>query len=141
MTGKEYMNRIRLIRREIRLLEEQILRDTVFASNVKAIRYDIDKIQTSPVGDRMADIISGIVNATDELHERIKLLQEKESEARTYLLQLREEHERVLILHYLDGYKWDVVADKMNYSEKYIYDIKDKALAELTEVLKESEQF
>jgi DNA-directed RNA polymerase specialized sigma24 family protein len=140
MTGKEYMNQIREIRREIRLLEEQILRDTVFASNVKAIRYDVDKVQTSPDGDRMADIISGIVGAEDKLYKKVTDLMQKEEEARQYLIQLREEYERVLVLHYFEGLKWEDVADKIGYDDKYIYDVKNRALDALTQLLTKSDE-
>lgn len=140
MTGKEYMDQIRKVRREIRLLEEQILRDTVFASSVKAIRYDVDKVQTSPDGDRMADIISGIIGSEEKLYNKIKYLMKKEEEARTYLVQLREEHERVLVLHYFDGLKWEDVAEKVGYDDKYIYDLKNKALDELTQLLTKSDE-
>ena len=140
MTGKEYMEQIRNVRREIRLLEEQILRDTVYASNVKAIRYDVDRVQTSPDGDRMADIISGIVGAEEKMYNKVKYLMQKEEEARTYLIQLKEEHERVLVLHYLEGLKWEDVAQKVGYDDKYIYDVKKDALNELTKLLTESDE-
>lgn len=136
MTGKEYMNHIRQVRREIRLLEEQILRDTVFASNVKAIRYDVDKVQTSPDGDRMADIISGIIGSEEKLYKKIKELMKKEDEARQYLIQLREEQERVLVLHYFNDLKWDDVAEQTGYSLSRVYEIKNEGLNELTELLK-----
>lgn len=140
MTGKEYMERIRNVRREIRLLEEQILRDTVYASNVKAIRYDVDRVQTSPDGDRMADIISGIVGAEDKLYKKVTDLMQKEEEARQYLIQLREEYERVLVLHYFEGLKWEDVADKIGYDDKYIYDVKNRALDALTQLLTKSDE-
>lgn len=136
MTGKEYMEQIRQVRREIRLLEEQILRDTVYASNAKAIRYDVDRVQTSPAGDKMADIVSGITEATDKLHDKIRILMQKEEEARQYLVQLREEQERVLVMHYFDGLKWDDVAEQSDYSLSRVYEIKNMALEELTELLK-----
>ena len=135
MTGKEYMERIRNVRREIRLLQEQILRDTVYASNVKAIRYDVDRVQTSPDGDRMADIISGIVGAEDKLYKKVKDLMKKEDEARNYLLQLREEQERVLVLHYFNDLKWDDVAEQTGYSLSRVYEIKNDGLNELTQLL------
>lgn len=136
MTGKEYMEQIRNIRREIRLLEEQILRDTVYASNVKAIRYDVDRVQTSPDGDRMADIISGIVGAEDKLYKKVKDLMKKEDEARDYLLQLQEEQERVLVIHYFNDLKWEDVAEQTGYSLSRVYEIKNEALNKLTELLK-----
>ena len=140
MTGKEYMEQIRNVRREIRLLQEQILRDTVYASNVKAIRYDVDRVQTSPDGDRMADIISGIVGAEDKLYKKVKDLMQREEEARQYLIQLREEYERVLVLHYFEGLKWEDVADKIGYDDKYIYDVKNRALEALTQLLTKSDE-
>ena len=139
MTGKQYMDQLRKIRREIRLLEEQILRDTVLASHVKAIRYDIDRVQTSPSGDQMTNIVSSIVAETEKLYAQIKKLQEKENEARSYLILLPEELERVLSLHYLDGKRWDEIAILMNYADKYIYEVRSKALDELTKVLTKSD--
>lgn len=140
MTGKEYMKQIRDIHREIRLLEEQIIRQEVYASSAKAIRYDLDKVQTSPVGDSMADIIADIVESTHKLRDMIYRLMKKEDEARTYLVKLREEHERVLVLHYFDGLKWEDVAEKIGYDDKYIYDVKNKALDELTQLLTKSDE-
>lgn len=135
MTGKEYMEQIRNVRREIRLLEEQILRDTVYASNVKAIRYDVDRVQTSPDGDRMADIISGIVGAEEKLYKKIEYLMKQEDEARMYLLRLQEEQERVIVLHYFNDLKWDDVAEQTGYSLSRVYEIKNEGLNKLSELL------
>ena len=135
MTGKEYMEQIRNVRREIRLLEEQILRDTVYASNVKAIRYDVDRVQTSPEGDRMADIISGIVGAEEKLYKKIEYLMKQEDEARMYLLRLQEEQERVIVLHYFNDLKWDDVAEQTGYSLSRVYEIKNEGLNKLSELL------
>lgn len=140
MTGKEYMQRIRDVKREIRLLEEQILRQEVYASNAKAIRYDIDRVQTSPVGDNMAEIVADIVESTYKLRDKILKLMKQEDEARLYLVKLREEHERVLVLHYFDGLKWEDVAEKIGYDDKYIYNVKNNALDELTQVLTKSDE-
>lgn len=140
MTGQEFMRQIKKIRRKIRLLSEQIERDTVLASGVGAIRYDKVSVQTSPIQDRMTDIVANIIQSTDEYEEQIKLLQKQEAQARSLLIQLTECHERVLSLHYLDGLSWSQVAVKLNYDDGYIYEVKDKALNELTKVLNKSEQ-
>lgn len=140
MTGKQFMHRIRTIRRRIKLLEEQIERDSVLASGVGAIRYDKERVQTSPVGDRMTDIVAKIIETTDKLKEDIHCLQLIEEETIGYLVQLKEEHERVLTYHYLDGMKWKDIAYKMGYDDTYIYEIKDNALAELDEVLKKEQK-
>ena len=134
------MDEIRKIRRKVRALREQILKNTTLASSVKAIRYDIDKMQSSPDGERMTDLIAEIIAEEQKLHKEIAKLMVKEKEARDYLLKLKEEHEIILTLHYLDGISWDDIAQKRNYNEKYIYDLRKKALDELTEVLTKSDQ-
>lgn len=133
--GLEYMEHIRKVRREIRLLMEQIERDTVLASGVSAIRYDIDHVQTSPIQDRMAEIVTTIVMTAQTLHDRVHELQELETEAREVLVLLREEHERILTLHYFDGKSWTEIAETLGYNDKYLYELRDKALTELTGIL------
>lgn len=140
MTGKEYMKQIRDVRREIRLLEEQIVRQEVYASSARAIRYDVDRVQTSPVGDNMADIVADIVEATYKLRDKIHKLMKKEDEARLLLIQLREEQERAIVLHYFDGLDWDDVADHLGYSLSRVYEIKNEGLNELTEIIKDRKE-
>lgn len=139
MRGDEYMRHIVNVRREIRLLMEQIERDETIAAGVKAIRYDFDKVQTSPQ-DILPEIIANIVITTEKLYNRIETLQKLEEAARGVLLQLKEKHERVLVLHYLNNMTWERIAKELSYDEKYIYEVKDAALDELTEVLQSSEK-
>lgn len=140
MTGKEYMHDIRKIRRKIRLLEEQIERDTILAAGVSAIRYDKDRVQTSPVGDRMTEIVAKIIETTDKLKAEIYDLQLHEENLIGYLSSMPEEYERILSYHYLDGVDWPEVGMMMHYSGKYIYEVKEKALEELTKVLTRTDQ-
>lgn len=138
MTGREYMENIRMLRRDIRLLMEQIARDLVLAQGVTAIRYDVDRVQTSPVSDRMGDIVARITETTDTLYDRITLMQGIEEEARKLLLNLEVEHERVLVYRYFDEMSWASVAEQMGYSEKHLFTIQDKAFAELDSYVSES---
>ena len=138
MTGEEYMERLRIVRRDIRLLMEQIARDTVLAQGVTAIRYDADRVQTSPVADRMADIVARIAEKTGTLYDRITLLQGLEEEARNKLLRLEVEHERVLVYRYFDEMTWAAIANRMDYSEKHVFTIHARALAELEPLVQDT---
>ena len=129
------MDAISRVRREIRLLKEQVERDMVLAAGVSAIRYDTDPVQTSPSGDTMIDIVARISENTDKLKARIKYLQDLEDNARDFLVHLREEHERVLTLHYLDGLSWLAVSETMGYSERHVFRLHDMAIQELDELL------
>lgn len=131
MTGRDYMETIRRVKREIRLLMEQIERDSVIAQGVTAIRYDVDRVQTSPVSDRMGDIVARITETTELLYDRISLLQGLEEDARRLLVNLKPEHERVLVYRYIDDMGWAQVSEKIGYNEKYIFTLRDSALNEL----------
>lgn len=135
MTGREYMETIRKVKREIRMIMDDIEREAVLAAGVKAIRYDVDKVQTSPAGDRMADIIARITEDTDRLNERISYLLDLEETARRILVNLRDESARVLELHYLDGLSWVAISERMGYSDKHVFKLYDRALQEFDEIL------
>lgn len=125
------METIRRVKREIRLLMEQIERDSVIAQGVTAIRYDVDRVQTSPVSDKMGDIVARIAETTELLYDRISLLQGLEEDARRLLVNLKPEHERVLVYRYIDDMGWAQVSEKIGYNEKYIFTLRDSALNEL----------
>ena len=137
MTGREYMETIQKVRRRIRLYTEQIARDYVIASEVTAIRYDKDKVQTSPIGDRMVEIVARIDETADKLKAEIERLQELESDAIHLLINLKEEHERVLTLHYIEDKGLMEVAELMGYSERYIFELRSKALTELDSLIQD----
>ena len=137
MTGREYMETIQKVRRRIRLYTEQIARDYVIASDVTAIRYDKDKVQTSPIGDRMVEIVARIDETADKLRAEIERLQELESDAIHLLINLKEEHERVLTLHYIEDKGLMEVAEIMGYSERYIFELRSKALTELDSLIQD----
>ena len=137
MTGREYMETIQRVRRRIRLLTEQIARDYVIASEVTAIRYDKDKVQTSPIGDRMVEIVARIDETADKLKAEIERLQELESDAIHLLINLKEEHERVLTLHYIEDKGLMETAELMGYSERYIFELRSKALTELDSLIQD----
>ena len=137
MTGREYMETIQRVRRRIRLLTEQIARDYVIASEVTAIRYDKDKVQTSPIGDRMVEIVARIDETADKLKAEIERLQELEGDAIHLLINLKEEHERVLTLHYIEDKGLMEVAELMGYSERYIFELRSKALTELDSLIQD----
>ena len=79
----------------------------------------------------------------DEQIARIDALERKAAKAREKALDLAEEIETmidglednrmklILSLRYLKGYSWVKVAMQANYSEKYVFRIHGKAIAEL----------
>lgn len=138
MTGQEYMQMIQKNRREIRMLLEQIERDSTIATGVRSATFTSSRVQSSRLDDRLTDITSRILTSTEHLKQRIKTFQDAENEARQLLVQLKDERERVLTYRYFDGMNMTQIADKLNYSYGHVYEVHNKALDDLTELLNRS---
>lgn len=63
------------------------------------------------------------VNICAELYDRIETMED-------------EQEKRLLKYRYIRGYQWDVIAEKIGYSERQIYNIHKKALKKVNEIYK-----
>ena len=135
MTGRDYMETIRKTRRLIRLLNEQIELDYQIATECTGIRYDKDKVQTSPTGDRMATTFARIDENVARLNAEVDRLHSLLDDANILFINLKEEHERVLTLYYVHDVSLLEVAERMGYSERYIFELRNTALKELDSLL------
>ena len=97
-----------------------------------AIRYDIDKVQTSP-SDPVADIMARL----DTLLDREKELQAEMAEAVSDvsgLIESLEDNKSRLVMHYryVAGLRWPVIAEMVGCSERHVFRIHDKAINRLS---------
>lgn len=123
--AKTYLRRIRQEQREILLLMEQRER-LRFSLYGRAIRYDQDKIQSSPV-DTLGERLAEICDMDDLIVEHVKEMDARSVEAFRIIMDIDEPNSRMLLeLYYLslnkDGrlYSWDDIADELDCSRKYL---------------------
>lgn len=107
----------------------------------KAIRYDRDKVQTSPE-DILARSAAEIADMREEMTKSWILLKNKMGYAESLIAKLDDTDEReVLRWYYLDRdsdgslLTWSRVAEVMGYNERTIYRIHGSALVHLAEKL------
>lgn len=129
---KEYLRQIKREQIEICRLQEQI--DTAEASLLpKAIRYDLDKVQTSPE-DPLYAVLSEVEEYKKEMMKRTHRLILRRRKAIRMLDQLKDSRQRqVLFLYYLDPglLTMNQVAEKMIYSEREAWRKHDTAISKL----------
>lgn len=132
MKTREYFKQIKREQIEIVQLQEKI--DTAEASLLpKAIRYDLDKVQTSPE-DPMYDVLAEIEEYKKEMLKRTHRLILRRRKAIRMLDQLSDTRQRqALFLYYLDPslLTMEQVGEKMIYSEREAWRIHDAAMAKL----------
>lgn len=132
MKAREYFKQIKREQIEIVQLQEKI--DTAEASLLpKAIRYDLDKVQTSPENP-MYDVLAEIEEYKKEMLKRTHRLILRRRKAIRMLDQLSDTRQRqALFLYYLDPslLTMEQVGEKMIYSEREAWRIHDAAMAKL----------
>jgi hypothetical protein len=102
------------------------------------IRYDRDKIQTSP-DDTMSKVMSKAVDMQRELENSIAELQERHIRTEQLITRLDNSDEReVLRYYYLDSNNgvpltWEQVAIRMNFAVRHVHRIHDRALVDLVQ--------
>lgn len=128
MTAKEYLRQVDLLRFMLRSAENHIRELYQMADGLKAIRYDLDKVQTT-ASDRMSEIIADMLHE-EEAYAKLARRYNKAVIERSNLISKMDNPQQaeVLILRYLDGKSWDDIAEAMHYTRRHITRLHGRAL-------------
>ena len=134
---KEWFKGVRKERYEIIHLEE-LIKSAEMGLLPSGIRYDRDKVQTSP-SDTMSAVLSKAADMQNELESSIAKLQDRRIEAEKLIRTLENSDEReVLRYYYLDTFNgrpltWEQVSNRMNFNLRWVHRIHDRAITALVE--------
>ena len=114
------------------MLELEALR--YHASGAGAIRYDKDKVQTSP-GDFFSMVMSDIVEIDGRIRQTREEVDLLKTEAYSVIRRMeRPEHRAVIELYYLNGLSMARAALQMNMSERSAYYLREDAIREFEKI-------
>lgn len=123
-----YLQRIREVERKIKDKQDELEALRYKASGAGAIRYDKDKVQTSP-DDYLSMAIIDIVEIEKQIQEDEDSIETMKGEAYQITRTLSEpSHRAVIEWYYLNGVSMMDAADKMAVSERNIYNLRNDAL-------------
>lgn len=128
MTTKEYLLQIKEQGKNILNQEEYIqrLRDSL---GVAGIRYDKERVQSSPEPDKFARIFGQIFEEEEKLQQMKDDLALKRVEIINQIHQLEDsKHQNVLYIVYVDGKNLKKAAQTMSFSYEYVKEIHIAAL-------------
>lgn len=97
-----------------------------------AIRYDKDKVQTTPQ-DKMSDIMAQIDDLDHEIEDLRDQLRSSRQQVADMARELEPMQERIIILRYVDGLKWDDVARAVHRSARTVHRIHKDTVDKLKE--------
>lgn len=120
MKAKTYLLQLQTYQREIKTLAEKIEELRTQAEGVKAIRYDLDRVQTTPENRqeaiiiRMVEVISKYAAAIVRYHEEVQTRQEQIN-GLADPVQIE-----ILSLRYISGWTLNKIAREKHYSYEWI---------------------
>lgn len=129
MKAKEFLSMIRHKDTVIGNLisEKEYLEDAM--CGVKGLRYDLDKIQSSPDPDRMAGMLARIEEKEKEIRRRIDDLIDFRSKCVEMINGLQDDGLiAVLYKRYIEFRSWEQIAEDLGYSVRHVLRLHGEAL-------------
>lgn len=127
--AKTYLRQIRSEWREIRILENKI-KEKRFELMPSGIRYDKDKVQTSPA-DTLSQDVTELVEYENKLKSLLTRLYNRQSNAADAISKIPSSEQRqVLEVYYLseNNPTWDDVAEELSLSRRSVTNHHGEAL-------------
>ena len=135
MSAKQYLKQIWYIEGRVKRDKERLAELELTVDGMKAITYDKDKVQSSPI-DMMSERIEELVDLKTKIVEEIAELEIKKSEVLALIHTLNNENmEQLLYLRYLMHQNFYEISDRMEYTLRQLHRIHAQALKEIDEKL------
>lgn len=128
--AQQYLSRIRRIEQELhgKRLEIEALRYK--ASGMGAIRYDKERVQTTPQ-DYMTLAINDAIELEHQIEEDEASIEDIKGQAYSIVRQMdTAEHRAFIEWYYLNGLSMSDTAYNMSMSERNVYYVQERALEE-----------
>ena len=129
-----YLMRIRNADKDMKVLFEQIQYLRYKASGMGAIRYDKDRVQTSPE-DMVCEAIAEAVMIENKLFGRNKQLKESVERTQQILPLMDTKHSKAIETYYLNHGSMCDVARHCKCSDRHAYRIKCDALEQFAQYI------
>lgn len=132
MTAKEYLQSIYYIKRKIERLEirRKDLENDLYCFG--SLSLDRENVQTSPRGDRMAEVMAKKDEVEREMVKEIKRLIQRKQDVIADIEKLSSERQKqILFDRYVLCKRWEQISAEYGKDIRWIYRIHGNALANL----------
>ncbi len=128
MTAKEYLSQLREVKRQQRIIQEEIDELTVKAGYGTGRRM-ARNISGTDRRCRMEDAVLRKLELLDELEEQLARQDELEREILRVIYVVEDKVcQSVLLMRYVRCCRWEEIAEEMNYEMSRLYELHGKAL-------------
>lgn len=129
MTAKEYLSEVQRLQTIIEQKQQRIKEIRESASSVRAVRYDLEKVQGGGHSDRIGDSVAKIVDLETEVESDIVNLAYRHHEIIGQIHKLdNPKHIKILYKRYIEGKDLQTIADEIDFTYQYVLVLHGKAL-------------
>lgn len=130
-----YLRKIQAVEKILKNKRDELEALRYKASGAGAIRYDKDRVQTSPQ-DYLAMAMVDIVEIEKQIEEDEASIEDMKGQAYSIVRRMEQaDHRAVIEWFYLNGLPMQIVSLKMNMSERNAYYLRDDALEEYGKIM------
>ena len=135
MTAKEYLQQAYQIHRSIQARKQQVARLRELAEQVTSAAT-ATRVSGTPARSKIEFAVCRIADLQAMIQRDLCRLAEKYEEIQKVIEKVEEGPHRDLLIHrYLNFYTWEEIAEKMNYSYKWVHVLHGKALEKVKEYI------
>lgn len=127
--ASRYLKRIRDAKRHIAALNAEVDEQRALASGLKGIDYSRDMVQTSPSDDAMPNAVARLMDVIAQRVELVRDYAEMLSECGESLARMNGTGADILRYRYLCNWPWERIAAETGYSEQWLYELHNRAMA------------
>lgn len=137
MTAKQYLSQAKRLDMRINTKLEQIQTLTDLATNCTSVINDMPR-HSSDVVSRTEDSIINLMSLQDEVKSEVNELVNMKRDIMCVVKQVADVEQQILLeKRYLCFSAWELISVDMGYSIQYTYRIHERALKEISKILKE----
>ena len=131
----DYLRKIQTTENNLKKKRDELEALRYKASGAGAIRYDKDRVQTSPK-DYLSMAIDDIIEIEKQIEEDEAAVEKTKGQAYAVVRQMEQpDHRAIIEWYYLNGLPMQMVSIKMNMSERNAYYLRDDALEEYGKIM------
>ena len=133
MTAKEYLRKLSAMRRQIRSVENQLNALYMAATGLAAIRYDKEKVQTSPDDYLLLHMVE--IEETEQTYKEMLFKYHKAMQEIMVMIDGLDDtvYVQILTLRYCDGLSFEKISCELGYTYRHTTRLHGQALQAFAE--------
>ena len=129
MIAREYLSEVQRLQTIIEQKQERIKEIRESASTVRAVRFDLEKVQGGGHTDRIGEAVAKIVDLETEVENDMMNLLYRQHEIVNQIQKVdNPNHMKILYKRYIEGKNLQTIADEIFLTYQYVLELHGKAL-------------